>query len=141
MFNLLDDSKEVRNTGLFIFSQLVMGNIILLKDQVADIYVLIEDADPRTSQLAQSLVNELELNRNNSKAIKSELDDEPGKPKGKDYVSNMFKPAFNRLCLNYEHLQRPRLHTIIRRLIAQIKNERSIRNITVELCDRLSRKH
>jgi Txe/YoeB family toxin of Txe-Axe toxin-antitoxin module len=39
-----------------------MGNIILLKDQVADIYVLIEDQDPRTSQLAQNLVNELERN-------------------------------------------------------------------------------
>ena len=62
MFNLLDDSKDVRNTGLFIFSQLIMGNIILLKDQVADIYVLIEDQDPRTSQLAQNLVNELERN-------------------------------------------------------------------------------
>jgi hypothetical protein len=100
MFNLLDDSKDVRNTGLFIFSQLIMGNIILLKDQVADIYVLIEDQDPRTSQLAQNLVNELERNPY-VKEAKPDQDDEAPKSKDKDYVSNMFKPAFNRLCVHY----------------------------------------
>lgn len=32
LFNLLADSEVVRSTQLFIFSQLVLGSIILLKD-------------------------------------------------------------------------------------------------------------
>lgn len=38
-------------------------------------------------------------------------------------------------------MSRERLHTIIRRIIAQIKNERSLSKITSELCDRLALKN
>uniref|UniRef100_A0A6P8PGL9 Condensin complex subunit 1 n=1 Tax=Geotrypetes seraphini TaxID=260995 RepID=A0A6P8PGL9_GEOSA len=113
---LRDPSQSVRKTATLVMTHLILKDMVKVKGQVSEMFILVSDSDEEIARLAHNFVTEL---ANKGNAIYNLLP---------DIISRLSDPECG--------VEEDRFQTIMRQLLSYITKEKQTENLVEKLCQR-----